>query len=89
MAQRSGARQPGIFVHRWQAGPERIAQRFLPSLQLVFGALFVAVVTAVPLGIAAAVRKYSALDYLLTGAALFAISIPTFSLGLLAIYVFR
>lgn len=67
---------------------ERIAQRFLPSLQLVFGALFVGVVTAVPLGIAAAVRKYSALDYLLTGAALFAISIPAFFLGLLAIYVF-
>ncbi len=66
---------------------ERVGERLMPSLQLVLGALLVAILVSVPLGIIAAVRKNSRLDYTLTGFTLFCISIPSFFLGLLAIYV--
>src|SRR5947209_6935913 len=65
-----------------------IAARIVPTLKLMGTALLIALVAAVPLGVLSAIRQYSWIDYLATVSGFAAISIPSFFLGLAAIYVF-
>jgi peptide/nickel transport system permease protein len=65
-----------------------IAERLPATAELAIAAMFVAVLFAVPLGIAAAVWKDTAVDHAAMTAALTGISIPNFWLGPLLAIVF-
>ena len=61
----------------------------LPATLLLMGtAMALALVAGVTVGVAAAVRRNRAFDYVTATLALLAMSLPTFWLGLLAIFVF-
>jgi peptide/nickel transport system permease protein len=64
-----------------------LLQNFGPTVELGVSALAIALLVSVPIGIVAAVRRYSALDYLTMIAALFGVSMPVFWTGLVLIYL--
>src|SRR5215467_9719363 len=65
-----------------------IKERVLPTVELMGTALLLALIVGVSLGLLAAIRQYSVLDYTSTVLSLATISTPSFFLGLAAIYVF-
>lgn len=65
-----------------------IRQRLPASLELTLAALLLALVTALPLGILAALRPGSAVDHLVRFLCTMGVCMPTFVTGLLLIYVF-
>lgn len=67
---------------------EEIFQRFPTTLKLAAGAMLLAVLIGIPLGIISAVKQYSLLDALSSVSAMFLSSIPAFWLGLLSILLF-
>lgn len=67
---------------------ERIGERVAPTVQLMFTALALSYLVAVPLGVVSATRPYSPLDYALTAFGFIGVSLPSFFLGLGAIYIF-
>jgi peptide/nickel transport system permease protein len=66
----------------------KIVERIWPTVRLMLTALTVAVVVAIPVGVLSALRQYSMLDYVVTVGGFAAISLPSFFLALVAIYVF-
>lgn len=66
----------------------RIGERLIPTLTLTVTALALSYLMAIPVGVLAATRRYTWIDYLATLGAFLGISLPTFFLGLLGIYVF-
>lgn len=67
---------------------EVIADRVPATVVLMVSAFSVALVLGLATGIVSAVRQYSLFDHLATLSAMVALSIPTFWLGLMGIYVF-
>jgi peptide/nickel transport system permease protein len=67
---------------------EVIADRVPATVVLMLSAFSVALLLGLASGIVSAVRQYSLFDHLATLGAMVALSIPTFWLGLMAIYVF-
>jgi peptide/nickel transport system permease protein len=67
---------------------EVVVDRIPATLVLMVSAFTVAVGLGLFTGIVSAVRQYSLFDHLLTFGSMVALSIPTFWLGLMAIYVF-
>lgn len=65
-----------------------LMQRLPASAELTLAAFFLAVVVAVPLGIAAALRPGSLVDHACRLISTAGVSLPTFVTGLLLIYVF-
>lgn len=65
-----------------------IAERVPATAELAFWALLLALVIAIPLGIAAAVRRNSLIDYLASFVAVVGVSIPGFLVGVLLILWF-
>ena len=65
-----------------------IRQRLPASLELTFTALALALLLAIPLGIAAALRQGSLVDHTVRFACTLGVCVPTFVSGLLLIYVF-
>jgi peptide/nickel transport system permease protein len=65
-----------------------IADRLGPTLQLTGGALLVALVVALPLGVLAAVRRGTVWDTLGSAVSLFGVSFPSFWLGIMLILLF-
>ncbi len=65
-----------------------LRNRLPASLELTLTALLIALLTAVPLGIAAALRPGSAVDHLVRFICALGVCVPTFVSGLLLIYVF-
>jgi peptide/nickel transport system permease protein len=65
-----------------------IRQRLPASLELTFTALFIALLLAVPLGVAAALRPGSPIDHVVRMLCTLGVCVPTFVSGLLLIYVF-
>ena len=65
-----------------------IGQRIGATVLLSVTALLLALAIAIPLGVVAALKQRSGFDYASVGISMFAISIPIFFLGLMAIYVF-
>jgi len=65
----------------------KLAAYFPATVELAVGALIVAIVVGVPVGVAAAVRHRSALDALAMSAVLLGVSIPVFWLGWMLVYV--
>ena len=74
-----GNRQPVLDI---------IEQRLTPTLLLMSLSLLVAYITAIPLGIWAALRKDTIWDRCITGWTFLNVSFPPFFLGLALIYVF-
>lgn len=66
----------------------RIGERVMPTLTLTVTALALSYAIAVPVGMVAATRRYTWVDYAATFVAFLGISLPTFFLGLAGIYVF-
>ena len=71
-----------------QAVSHKIGDRLWPTLKLMGLVLIVAVAVGVPLGVISALRQYSILDYALTVLGFLTVSIPSFFLALVVIYVF-
>ena len=65
-----------------------IAAHLPISMQLGLWALVIAIGTGVPLGVLAALRQNSTLDYLTMGVAIFGVSVPPIVLGPLLIWIF-
>ncbi len=67
---------------------DSIRQRFPNTLRLACAAMAIAIVLGITIGVLAAWKRGSPLDYLLVGGAVVGVSIPVFWLGVLLIYVF-
>jgi peptide/nickel transport system permease protein len=78
----------GTSIRTRQPVTQEIVRRIPTTLELALLAALVAIVIGVPLGILAAVRRRTPLDYLAGSIGLLGLSIPTFWLGLVLILVF-
>lgn len=67
---------------------EKIGERVVPTLQLMGVVIVMSVLVGVPLGVLSALKQYSWIDYLLTVLGFLAVSIPSFFLALIMIYIF-
>jgi peptide/nickel transport system permease protein len=67
---------------------KRVGERVSPTLTLTVTALVLSYLIAVPIGVVVATRRYTWIDYAATFLAFLGISLPTFFLGLIGIYVF-
>jgi peptide/nickel transport system permease protein len=67
---------------------DMILERLPATLTLMGAALTLSVLLAIPLGLLAAVRQYSWLDYVLTFTSFVGLSLPIFWIGLMMIVVF-
>jgi peptide/nickel transport system permease protein len=65
-----------------------VLERLPATFELMGSSLVLALIIGVAIGIIAAVRRNSWVDYATTTAAMLALSLPTFWFGLLAIYLF-
>ena len=65
-----------------------LAERFPVSLRLAAAAMVFAIAVSIPLGILAALKRNTWVDYLCTGYTLAGFAIPNFALALILIYVF-
>jgi peptide/nickel transport system permease protein len=65
-----------------------LAERLPVSLQLAAAAMAFALLVSIPLGVIAALRRNSWIDYLCTGYTVAGFAIPNFGLALILIYVF-
>lgn len=65
-----------------------LSTRFPATLELTLTAIALALLTAIPLGIAGAVRKKSAIDHIARIVSTSALSMPSFFTGLLLVFVF-
>ncbi len=65
-----------------------LKERVVPTVELMGTALLLALCIGVPIGLVAAIRQYSAVDYASAVISLSTISTPSFFLGLAAIYIF-
>ncbi|MFC7405632.1 ABC transporter permease [Georgenia alba] len=65
-----------------------LAERIGPTLLLMGLSLVVAYAIAIPVGILAAKKKGTWVDYTVVGGAFFGVSVPNFFLGLALIYIF-
>ena len=86
-----GQMAQGNFGYSYQTGEpvlRRIGVRLPATLELMGFALVVSSLLGTCLGVLAALKQYTIWDYALTLFALLSISIPSFFLALLALYVF-
>jgi peptide/nickel transport system permease protein len=75
------------FVDRLPVS-EKIGERIGPTLQLMGVVLAISILVGVPLGVLSALKQYSFIDYFLTVTGFLTVSIPSFFLALVLIYVF-
>lgn len=78
----------GSSIRTRQPVAEEIVSRIPVTLELAGLAALIAILIGLPLGIVAAVRRQTFLDYLAGSVGLLGLSIPTFWLGLILILVF-
>ncbi|NED97925.1 ABC transporter permease [Phytoactinopolyspora alkaliphila] len=78
----------GYSFHRRDSVIEIIGERIGATSMLVGASVAIALPLGVVMGVLAALKKNSAFDYASAGVSMFAISIPSFFLGLSAIYIF-
>jgi ABC-type dipeptide/oligopeptide/nickel transport system permease component len=77
----------GISIADTQPVAQKLATYFPATVELTFGAMFVAVAVGVPVGVFAAVRRRSFVDAFTMSAVLLGVSIPVFWLGWMLVYV--
>jgi len=75
-----------IITHRlvW----DEIRVRYPRTIRLAIASIIIAVSIAIPAGVISATRQYSIFDNLIMGGAVFGISIPSFWMGIMFIYIF-
>jgi peptide/nickel transport system permease protein len=78
----------GVSFRSGQTVTEVISERLPATVSLAFGAIAVALLVAVPLGLLSAVRPRSPVDYVATVVSQAGISIPDFWLAIMAILLF-
>lgn len=78
----------GTSLHRQEEVPSLILERYPATLELALAAVAIALALALPLGILAASRPHSSVDYLSVAFALLGVSLPNFWLGPLLIILF-
>jgi peptide/nickel transport system permease protein len=78
----------GVSYTTAQDVSKDLRQRFPASFELVTYAMLIAVLIAVPLGIAASIRKDSWVDHVARVVSVLGVSMPIFWLGLILLYVF-
>jgi peptide/nickel transport system permease protein len=78
----------GISIFTNLPVAQLIAQRVGPTVALTIATLFVSIVLAIPMGVLAAWKAGSWLDYVVMGFAVLGFSVPVFVLAYLLIYVF-
>lgn len=78
----------GVSIHSRKPVLSEILERFPASLELMLGAMTVALLIALPLGILAAVKPYGLLDGAAMLMSFLGVSMPSFCLGLLLILLF-
>jgi len=78
----------GVSFRSGQPVTETILERLPATVSLALGAIVVALVIALPLGLVSALRPRSAVDYVATFVSQAGISIPDFWLAIVAILVF-
>jgi len=67
---------------------DKIGERIGPTLKLMSVVIAISVLVGIPLGVLSALKQYSFIDYLLTVMGFLAVSVPSFFLALILIYVF-
>jgi peptide/nickel transport system permease protein len=67
---------------------DKIGERIWPTLKLMLTVLVISVAIGIPLGIVSALKQYSFIDYLLTILGFLTVSIPSFFVALVLIYIF-
>ena len=77
----------GVAWHTSNPVTKDLLARFPATAELTFVSMFISIVIGIPLGVAAAVRKDSALDHFVRVTSLTGLSLPTFWAGLVAIYL--
>ena len=65
---------------------ENIRDRMEPTILLTVYASLISIAIGIPIGIIAAIKRNTALDYILTTGAVFGLSIPAFWLGLMMVF---
>lgn len=78
----------GVSARNLEPVSDAIGRRVVPTLTLMGTALVIGISVGVVLGIVGAVKKYSAIDNIMTVLAFLGISFPVYLLGLLGLYVF-
>lgn len=78
----------GLSIHARRPVMALVFERYPATLQLTAAALLIALALAVPLGVAAAVRQHTVVDYASTLFALIGLAVPNFWLGPLLIVFF-
>jgi peptide/nickel transport system permease protein len=78
----------GVSFRSGETVTDVISERLPATVSLAFGAIVVALVIAVPLGLLSAVRPRSPVDYVATVVSQAGISIPDFWLAIMAILLF-
>ncbi len=78
----------GTSIVRNRPVAELILERFPATIELALGALLVALVVALPIGIVSALRERSAVDRLAMAASFLGMSMPAFWLGIVLIMLF-
>ncbi|MFN8665027.1 MAG: ABC transporter permease [Thermomicrobiales bacterium] len=78
----------GSSLYTYQPVTQMILER-LPNTMILMGTVFIlTLIVSIPLAIISALKQYSKLDYVITGASFLAFALPTFWLGLMFIMVF-
>jgi peptide/nickel transport system permease protein len=78
----------GFSIKTGQDITELVGPRIGPTLLLMGTGLLLAMIIGIPLGLIAAVRQYTKVDYAASTFTMLMISTPTFLLGLIFIYAF-
>lgn len=78
----------GTSIHTGQEVTTMIYSRIIPTLELALVAVALTLIIALPLGVISAVRQYSWVDNTSMLFAIFWLSMPSFWLGLVLIYLF-
>lgn len=78
----------GQSFHRKVPVTEMIAPRVMPTLILSGTGIALALLIGIPVGVAAALRQNTKFDYVSGVGSMFAVSVPTFFQGLIAIWIF-
>lgn len=78
----------GYSLESFQSVSQMILDRLPSTLLLMGSSLILSLLMAVPLGIYSAVKHYSAGDYIIVGLSFLSVSIPSFFLALVLVYLF-
>ncbi len=78
----------GYSIQSHRAVALDLSVRMLPTLVLMSTALAIGILVGVPLGVVAAVKQYSFVDYVVASLATSFIVVPGFVIGLITIYIF-